>query len=489
MNKKKSLSERTFNGFLWMLSGKGIQGISQLLVLTILARLIEPNEFGVVTAAMVVIGFSMIFSSLGVGPAIVQRPDLNDKHINTGFVISIIMGAFFTLSIYLLSGVISSFFRIEELQSVLKVLSLVFLIQGLYMTALSLLERDLQYKTISLINALAYIVGYGLTGIVFGLNGYGVYALVIAQIAQETIKLILIMKVKKHTKKLVISLEALKELMYFGGGFTIARIFNYFAIQGDNFVVGRTLGSELLGFYGRIYQLMALPASLFGQVVDKVLFSAMSKIQTEKNRLRQVYKRGVVLVSLIAVPASVFAFLFSEEIILVLLGNQWSDAVLPFKILTIGMFFRASYKISESVARSTGAVYRRAWRQVIYAVAVIGGSLIGQHWGLIGVTIAVNIALIINFLLMANLSSSILSIKTIEYIKIHIPSILNGIVLFLVLGALNISFTNPIMTLTVNLLLLVISLLCTCMLFPRYFLGKEGEWIMRFVKNFFLKSK
>ncbi|KAA0565835.1 lipopolysaccharide biosynthesis protein [Bacillus sp. CH30_1T] len=488
-NKKNSLSERTFNGFLWMLSGNGIQGVSQFLVLIILARLLEPSEFGVVTAAMVVIGFSIIFSSLGVGPAIVQRPVINDNHISTAFNLSVFLGIIFTLSIFSLSGYISSFFRMKELENVLKILSFTFLIQGFYTTALSLLERELQYKTISLINGLAYILGYGLTGILLGLNGYGVYALVIAQIAQETIKLLLITKYQKHNKEIKIRMQAIKELMYFGGGFTVARIFNYLALQGDNLVVGRSLGSEALGIYGRIYQLMALPATLFGQVVDKVLFSAMAKIQTEQDRLKLVYKRGVVLVSMVAIPVSIFAFMFSGEIISVLLGNQWYEAKLPFQVLTIGIFFRTSYKISESVARSTGAVYRRAWRQAIYALAIIGGCVIGQFWGLIGIVISVNIALIINFILMAHLSLSILSIRSIDFIKIHMPAVLNGITLFLAISMLDLRFTNPILSLITNFILCVILLSFNYFVFPQYFLGKEGKWIINFVKMYFNKKK
>ncbi|MFC7319284.1 lipopolysaccharide biosynthesis protein [Halobacillus campisalis] len=489
MNKKtnRTLSETTFNGFLWMISGKGVQGISQLLVLTILARLIAPNEFGIVTAAMVVIGFSLIFSSLGVGPALVQRPHIKKHHISTAFSLSILMGASFTLLIFFCSGIMASFFRIPELENVLKVLSFTFLIQGIYMTSLSLLERNLEFKSISLINSLAYIIGYGAMGIIFGLSGFGVYALVIAQISQEIVKLILILSKKQHSKKLEISIIATKELMYFGGGFTLARIFNYFALQGDNLVVGRTLGAESLGIYGRIYQLMALPATFFGQVVDKVLFSAMSRIQTDKSRLRMVFKRGIVLISLVALPTSIFSFIFSEEIILVLLGEKWLDAVLPFQILSIGIFFRTSYKISESVARSTGAVYRRAWRQLIYAISVIGGSLIGQQWGLIGVAYAINISLILNFLLMSHLSLKILSLSKFEFIKIHVPAILNTTVVFLLLSNLSLTFNNPLLTIFSNFILMGVILLFICTLLPRIFLGTEGKWIIKFMKNYFIK--
>ncbi|AUO13011.1 lipopolysaccharide biosynthesis protein [Priestia megaterium] len=487
MSVNSSLSKKTFGGFLWMLGGQGMQGISQFLVLIVLARLIKPEEFGIVSAAMIIIGFSIIFSSLGVGPALVQREKLSNEHINTAFVMSIILGIIFSLIIFLLSGLVSGFFRIPELRQVLHWLSLIFIIQGFYVTPLSILERDMHYKKISLINSAAYILGYGAFGISTALIGLGVYSLVFAQLSQEIIKLILISLFAKRKYKLTFTLNSFKDLMYFGSGFTLARIFNYAALQGDNLIVGRYLGAASLGLYGRVYQLMAFPATLFGQVVDKVLFSAMSKIQTDFRKMGDAYNKGVALIALVAIPLSVFCFLFAKEIIIVLLGEDWSKAIVPFQLFSIGLFFRVGYKISESIARATGAVYRRAWRQFVYAFLVIIGSFIGKKWGIEGVIIGVNVALFSNFILMTGLSLEILKMKVIDFIFIHIPFILNALISFSILIFIDIDFSNHLFTLIVNLAILVILNIGISFINPKIFLGVHGISIVKILSKYFFK--
>src|SRR6185437_7222982 len=162
-------------------------------------------------------------------------------------------------------------------------------------------------------------------------------------------------------RRLALQSQAFKDLAYFGGGFTVARLANYAAVYGDNVVTGRFLGPAALGYYGRAYSLMSAPAYAFGTVLDAVLFPAMAKVQDDPPRLAAAYRRGVALIALVVLPTSAALILLAPEVIRVALGPHWTAAVAPFQILGIGMLFRTSYKMSDSIARSTGVVYRRAW--------------------------------------------------------------------------------------------------------------------------------
>jgi len=479
---QKNLTKRTVSSSLWMIIGKTVQAITQLLVITVLARILNPNDFGVVTAALVVINFSIIFSSLGVGPALIQKANLRSDQISAGFILSLTTGMIITVIIYNCSDIIAEFFDIKELSNVLKILSLTFLIQGFYIPSLSLLERELRFKSISLVNVMAYTVGYGAFSLVLALQGYGVYSLVIGQIVQEVIKFVSIIFLKRVKFNLNLTLDSFTSLMNYGAGMTIANIFNFIAVQGDNFVVGKMLGASSLGIYGRIYQLMSLPANLFGQVVDKVLFSSMSKVQSDQIKMRYGYEKALSLIAFFILPLSVFCYINSETIVLILLGDKWISAVIPFQLFTIGMFFRISYKISETIARATGAVYRRAWRQSIYALLVIVGSIIGQNWGINGVIIAVNIALIANFLLMAQLSLSILNINWSNFFKIHMCSLNSSLMLLIVLSIFNYSGNNILIDISVNFLSFVLLYIFLLTIYPKIFLG-QSDWIFNLMKK------
>src|SRR5439155_16638905 len=113
---------------------------------------------------------------------------------------------------------------------------------------------------------------------------------------------------------------AIRELLYFGGGFTLARVGNYIAGQGDNVVVGRWLGASALGIYSLAYQLITAPAILVGQVLDRVLFPTMASVQLEPTRLGRAYRTGVAVCALLVLPPSVVVTIVAPEIIVVLLG-------------------------------------------------------------------------------------------------------------------------------------------------------------------------
>ncbi|HEV8176828.1 MAG TPA: lipopolysaccharide biosynthesis protein, partial [Gemmatimonadales bacterium] len=368
----------------WTASGKAIRSGLQVLVLAVLARLVTPADFGVVNAALVFIGFSAIFAQVGLGPALIQRPVLEPRHLKTAFVASVYFGLLFGVVIWAIAPLVTEFFRMPPLEPVLKALAWTFPIRGLGIVSQSLMQREMRFRWLASREVASFAIGYGLVGSILALQGWGVWALVVANLAQTGVNTVMLLVGRRPPLGFWPERRAFQELVYFGGGFTAARIANYLAGQGDNLVVGRWLGPAALGLYGRAYQLMAVPAAAVGDVLDTVLFPAMASVQDDVQRVAVAYRKGVSLIALTILPASVLLFGLAPEVVDVLLGPRWTAVVAPLQILTIGMLFRTSYKMSDSICRATGAVYRRAWRQVVYAVLVLGGSWIGSHWGVTG---------------------------------------------------------------------------------------------------------
>ncbi len=200
----------------------------------------------------------------------------------------------------------------------------------------------------------------------------------------------------------------MRELLFFGGGFTLAHFLNYSANQGDYFVVGQIMGAEALGIYTRAYQLMMLPAKYFGQVLTVVLFPVMAKLQDKRQQLTKSYLAGIALVTLVSAPLGVLMVTTAPEIVKVLLGPKWSDTVIPFQILSLGVVARGSYKIDDALARALGVMYQRSVRDAIYAAAVVLGALIGLRWGLTGVAWGVLGAVVLNYILAMQMSMKLL---------------------------------------------------------------------------------
>ncbi len=315
----------------------------------------------------------------------------------------------------------------ERLSYVIRLLALTYPLSGPTVVAEALLLRSMQFKRIVGIEVLSYVSGYGLVGITMAALGFGVWALVAATLCQAVVKVVGFALAGSLRVGLSLNGEALKQLLNFGAGFSLAKIANYAANQGDYLFVGRCLGAEALGIYGRAYQFLLMPTNLVGGVVDRVLFPAMAEVQNDKRRLAEAYSRAVSFVAMITLPASAALFALAPQIVRVLLGPRWDAVVPPFRILAVILVFRTSYKMSDSLSRATGAVYRRAWRQWVYAGAVFVGSWLGHFGGVSGVAAGVAIAVVLNFILMFELSMRLIPLSLRALVGIHVRYLVIGL--------------------------------------------------------------
>jgi PST family polysaccharide transporter len=484
----EGLTRRTLGGLFWASSGALAQVVLQVLVTIIFARLLTPTDFGVISAAMVVVGFGQIFAQLGVGPAIVQRAKLATRHLRTGFTLSLMFGLLLTGLAMVAAPVMARFFRIPALTPVVQALAPMFLLRSLSVVAESLLQRDMRFRSLASVQVISFAVGYGVVGLAFAWLEFGVWALVGAHVGQVALETVMLLIMYPHPKRLGINARAWRELMFFGSGLTMAKIANFFALQGDNMVVGRWLGAEALGLYSRAYRLMSFPANLFGETVERVLFPAMSQAQDDDERLTMAYRRGVALTALLVLPASAMAIVLAPELVHVLLGPQWSGAVTTLQVLAVGMFFRTGYKLSGTLARAKGAVHRLALYHGVYAILVVAGAWIGHWAGVAGVAWGVVGALAAQYVLMAHLSLSVTSMKWREFFLAHASAVgLTVIVGMVVWSAATLMRGLEVSAMLVLMATLAAASVCLGLLIcvaPVFSLGKDGVWWLQTLSKY-----
>jgi len=418
--KRRSLTGKTVEGLFWSGLGSATFALSQLVVVAVLARLLVPEEFGLVTAAGTVTGLSFIFVNLGVAPAIVQQRELTDSHIATGVTLSVMMGFAMGVIVAGLSPAIAWFYGMPELTPVLATLALLFPISSFGLVAGALLQRDMRFRRLSLRNLSSYIVGYGIVSIVLAFLGFGVWALVFGQLAQSCMQMSQNVAVSGRRIRFGWDRDARRDLLSYGIGSTLARTGNLVANQGDYMVVGGMLGPAALGFYGRSYQFISMPSNLFGSVTDRVLFPALASVQDDPAKLERAYRQSIGILAMVTLPLSGLLFVVAPEAVGVLLGEGWDPVIAPLQLLVLSLVFRTSTKISDSLSRASAAVMNRAWRQWVYAGAVIGGAALGARWGLIGVAAGVSVAIILNFALMLDLSRKLSGVRLATLAEIYL---------------------------------------------------------------------
>lgn len=419
------MTSRTLKAMLWSASGAGGQAVVQLAVMVILARLLTPHEFGVAALALVVVAFSEIFVHLGIAPALIQRSSIDDNLLGTAQVISVLLGIIFCGALLGVAPSLATFFEVPSLHSCLVAIAPVFIIQSLTLVNESLLQRQLNFRTLSGITLVSQLIGFALPAVLFALNGYGELSIILAQLLKVVTRSLLLVAITT-TPVPRISLSAAADLANFGTGFSIAKVFNFIALQADKVIIGKLLGASALGIYTRAYQFVELASNFVGKALDQVLFPAMAKVQSEKQRLAVAYQRCLLSITLLFLPLSIFAIIVSDEIVYFLLGQNWSSVVAPLQLLFVGLFFRTAYKISDSLVRACGAVYRRAWRQAIYAILVLSLGYLGHFRGVEGVAIGVSAAMMANYVMMTSLSRQLIGVGWKEVVACHGPAALMG---------------------------------------------------------------
>ena len=369
----------------------------QLTTLAILGRLLAPEDFGLVAAALVVVNFSTIFAQLGVNQALVQHADLPPNAASAAFVITVGLGAVLCLAVYAAAPSIAAGLDLDGAAPLLQLLGFVFLLRAAGSTAEALLLRNLRFRAVALVDLVAYGIGYGAVAVTLAWLEAGPWALVIGHLSHAGLRSILAFALRPHRVIGGVRGTFVRTALRFGSGFSLARIANYIALQADNLIVARTLGAAAVGHYSRAYQLMGMPASLIANALDRVLFPTFARQQADIPMLRDAYLRGTALLAFTCLPLGIGAAIMAPEVVLMVLGDQWDAVVPPFQVFALTMAFRVGDRLNAVVVRAVGAVFRRALLQVAYAAAVIGFAAAGSRYGLVGVAIGVATALTLNY--------------------------------------------------------------------------------------------
>ena len=424
--RETSLSERTLSGLGWSYLSTFVKAFLSLLVLVILARLLTPVDFGLLAIAWIFIMLGNRFGQAFIGPAIIQRAELTDRHIQVGFTLSVLIGIAMAAMIWLLAPFIGDFFRESTATQVLQALSIIFVISGIGSVPAHLLRRDLRFKELMVADILAYSIGYGLTAIVLAVQGYGVWSLVWGEIMHRAIHAVMTVR---YTRMRLYPRWALREatdLLSRGAGFSLARSFEFIARQGGYFVVGRWLGAGALGYFTRADKLILLPRNYVGQSLFHVLFPAMAQRQQGPERLATIYLHGSEVLSLVALPVSAMLFVCAPEIVSVILGGQWEPVVILLQILAFAVLFQMCDILNFAVIGALGAVYRQSWRQGIHAVLVVGGAWYASRWGLEAVVIVIVAAQVLAYLLLTQLTVSLLAVRWRHLLRCCLPALWAG---------------------------------------------------------------
>jgi len=418
---KTAVLRSIFSGLGNQYTGTLITGLGQLVVTAALARLLVPEDYGLAGLATVYIGLAAILSQFGISAALIQRPELTPRYVRAGFTATVLIGVLTTALVWLTAPFAAAVLGNAALTPVIRGLSFTLMLANPGVVAEALLQRHLAWRTLMWAEVAAFVIGYALPALALAAAGYGVWALVGSALGLNLVRSTALLKLQPHPKWPRIGPE-IRELLRYGSGFTLARVFNFGAGQGDNLVVGRVLGIVALGYYNRAFKLMLILVTYFATVTTRVLFPVMSRLQGDRERLRSTYLTGAAILGLVSAPLGALMVVLAPEIVGVVLGPKWVPTILPFQILTSGIMLRNVYLMAYCLDGAMGAMRNRTLRDGIYAFAVLVGSLVGSRFGLAGVATGVVLAIAVNYVVGAAMSLRMLGATWRDYARSQLPA-------------------------------------------------------------------
>ena len=333
----KNLKERTIKGGILTLSSQAIKFILQLGSTVFLARLLTPEDYGIVGMVTVVLGFLTLFKDVGLSQATVQSSEINQAQVSNLFWVNVSISFIISFLIFILAPRIVSFYQEPRLLLITRVLAVSFFISGLSLQHLALLRRQMLFEKIVFVEMGSQFVGLTV-GIISAVNGLGYWSLVLMQVIPQFVILGGVLFNCRWIPSLPSRNSGVREMLNYGWNLTGFTVLNFFSRNLDNVLIGRYWGSEALGLYSKAYQLLLLPLSQINAPIANVALPALSKLQYEPERYERFYNKILLLISTLGMPVVSFFFIDADKLILLLLGKDWLEIVPIFKALVPASF-------------------------------------------------------------------------------------------------------------------------------------------------------
>ncbi len=404
--------------FSWNTLTVVLQVVVQLIYTAIIARLLLPENFALMGVVLSLMGFAEIFSQVGIGPAIIQRKDLHPQHLSGALYTAIILGLSFTSLFYFLAPAIAAMYHMPELTDVTRLVSTSFIISALGVVPKSMMIRELAFHRFFWASMISIVGGNLIVGLILAYSGWGVWAYVWALFAQNSLVTIMYWILQPVKFPLTWKWKYTRELVRYGSGSTLFNALNYAATKIDVAVIpmfarnmpGTDFSEQMrrAGLYERSAYVVSLPITIVGKLSDNVMFSGMSSMQSDDDRLRRAVLLAYHALSVIVIPAVMIAICFAPEITRLYLGNQYNEAIPILQILLAAVIFRTQSRIPDSLLRARDATFRGSWIKALYLLSMIAGIGLGAFFGMTWIAVGITLATALHLLLSMRLCQRIL---------------------------------------------------------------------------------
>jgi len=363
--------------------------------IVVFARLLSPKDFGLVGMVTAITGMLGMLRDFGLSSATVQRAEVAEEQLSSMFWFNLLFGAILALAAIALAPLVSRFYDEPRLFWVALTLAPAVLFSAAGVQHTAILQRQMRFATLSVIDVGSLAVGTGI-GIAVAVAGLGYWSLVAATLFQPIVSTASLWIVVGWIPGRPGMGATTRSMLGFGGTISLLRIVSYTTANLDKVLVGRSWGASALGIYGRAYQLINVPTLLLNSAVAEVGFALLARVQGDRGLVRSYFLRCYSLVLAMTIPITICAWVFAPDLVLVLLGRQWQPVTPILRLLAPTILAFAMIDPITWLMYSQGMLERSFRVVMAFSPLVIAGYLIGLPFGPRGVALGFSTAIILS---------------------------------------------------------------------------------------------
>ena len=374
-----STKSKMLKGMFWITIDKYSGLLLSILVSMILARLLSPAEFGLLALASVILSFIGIISGMGLGPAIIQEKDLQQKDINSVFTFSVIVGFLLSFLFFCLSWPIASFYENKQLVPVCQLLALNFFLGVINGIPSTLMVKNQRFKEMAICSFSLNLLAAPIS-IFAAYKGLGVYSLMIAPFISSILGIIYVRHFYKCNIDFHMSMAPIKRMASFSLYQLAFELVNYFFRNLDKLIIGRWMSIRDLGYYDKSYRLMQQPQNNITAVLNPVLQPNFAQYQNDMSMMATQYLKVISVMAAISFPLGITLCMCGPEIIRFMYGPQWELAIPCFQILCLSLPCAMLTSTTGSIFQASNATKCLFFVGCVNSAAVVIGFLIASYY-------------------------------------------------------------------------------------------------------------
>ena len=437
-----SLRKKTVRSVSWV----GITGIIvntlSLIRGIILARLLTPEIFGLMSICLVVIRAFDIFTETGFYAALIQRQECYEEAKDTAFALMILRGFILAIIAILISPFVANYYQEEVLDIALKVIAITFIFGGFFNVNTVSLQKELNFKRLSYLEQAQGILNF-VTVVILAYYLRSVWALVFGHVIASLLGTILSFWIIPGRPRFRLDARIAKELFHYGKFITGISVLVFVTTEIDNVIIGKILGMEALGYYVLAYTLANLPATHISKVISRVIFPAYSLLQDNLPALQNAFFRTLKIVAFLTIPAAVGLAVLAPEIVGVVYGDKWMPAVNSLVILTLFGILRSISSVHGYLYNAIGmpniSFYMNLAKLILIIMIIIP---LTNRYEIVGASLAVTIPSVIQYSVGLFILRKVIGIKFTKYFNILFVPSLCSLIMALVILFVKKSFTS-----------------------------------------------